>query len=153
MTDQKKTVELVKKLREETGAGIMECKKAIVGAKNDLKKAKEIIFKKGLIKAEKKAGRETSQGWVASYTHSTGRVGVVVELLCETDFVSRGEDFQTLAKELCLQIAAMNPKDEKELLGQDYIRDPAKKIEELIKELIAKLGENIRLGKYKRIEI
>jgi len=153
VTDQKKTVDLVKKLRQDIGAGVMECKKAIVEAKGDLKKAKEIISKKGLAKAEKKAERETDQGWVASYTHSTGRVGVVVELLCETDFVSRGEDFQALAKEICLQIAAMNPKDEKELLSQDYIRDPSKKINGLIKELIGKLGENIRLGKFKRIEI
>ncbi len=153
MTDFKKTVELVKSLREQTGAGVMECKKAVEETKGDLKKAKEIILKRGLVKAAKKLKRETSQGWVASYTHSTGKVGVVVELLCETDFVARGEDFQTLANELCLQIAAMNPKDEKELLSQDYIRDPGKKIRDFIKESIAKFGENIRIGKFTRIEI
>ena len=153
MTDTKKLVEQVKKLREETGAGVMACKRALDESKGDMKKAKEIIAKKGLAKAEEKAGRETKQGWVASYTHSTGRVGVVVSLLCETDFVARGEDFQSLAKELCLQVAAMNPKNEKELLDQEYIRDPAKKIRDLIKESIAKLGENIKVGSFNRTEI
>jgi len=153
MTDTKKLVEQVKKLRQETGAGVMACKKALDESKGDMKKAKEIIAKKGLAKVEEKADRETEQGWVASYTHSTGKVGVVVSLLCETDFVARGEDFQTLAKELCLQVAAMSPKNEKELLDQEYIRDPGKKIKDLIKETIAKLGENIKVGKFSRLEI
>jgi elongation factor Ts len=153
MTNTKKIVEQVKKLREETGAGVMACKKALDDSKGDMEKAKQIIAKKGLAKAEEKAGRETNQGWVASYTHSTGKVGVVVSLLCETDFVARGQDFQTLAKEICLQVAAMNPKNEKELLDQQYIRDPSKKVKDLIKESIAKLGENIRVGSFNRIAI
>jgi len=147
------SVTIVKKLREETGGGVMECKKALEEAKGDIEKAKEIIKKKGIIKAEEKKDRETKQGWAATYTHVTGRVGVVVELLCETDFVSRNADFQALAKEICLQIAAMNPKNEKALLKQEYIRDPSKTIGDLIKESIAKFGENIRLGEFKRIEI
>lgn len=143
----------VKKLRAQTGAGVMDCRKALEEARGDLERAKEILRKKGLEKAEEKMGRETNQGWVATYTHATGRVGVVVSLLCETDFVSRNEEFQRLAKEICLQIAAMNPKDKSELLKQEYIRDPQKTIEELIKEAIAKFGENIKIGEFRRIEI
>ena len=149
----KDLVEKVKELRRKTGAGVMDCKKALEEAGGDIKKAEEVLKKKGWQKAEEKADRETKQGWVATYTHSTGRVGVVVALLCETDFVSRHPEFQKLAQEICLQIAAMAPRDEKELLQQEYIREPGKTIEELIKEAIAKFGENIRVGPFFRVEI
>jgi len=151
--DNKKIIELVKKVREETGLAVMEIKAALEEAKGDEKKAKEILKKKGLKKAEKKAERETHQGRVASYTHSTGKIGVLVELLCETDFVAKHEDFVALCKDLCLQVAAMDPKDSKALLKQEFIKDPSKNIDEMIKSLVAKFGENIQLGRIERFEI
>ncbi|MFA6250965.1 MAG: translation elongation factor Ts [Candidatus Shapirobacteria bacterium] len=150
---QNKLIEQVKKLREELGLGIMEIKAALEEAEGDEKKAKEILKKKGFEKAEKRAEKEVHQGRVATYTHQTGKIGSMVELLCETDFVARGEDFMKLARELCLQVAAMEPKDAKELLKQDYIKDPSRKVDELVKELIAKVGENIKVGRIARIEI
>jgi elongation factor Ts len=143
----------VKKLRKETGAGIMDCKSALEEAKGDFEKAKKIIEKRGIEKAAKKQERATCQGYVATYTHSTGKVGAIVEVLCETDFVARNEDFQSFAREICLQVAAMDPKNDKELLKQEYIRDPSKKIEEVVKTHIAKFGENIRIRNFQRFEI
>jgi len=149
----KDILELVKKLRTETGAGIMESKKALEETGGDLAKAKKILEKKGLAKAEKKADRETKEGYIATYTHSTGKVGVILQLLCETDFVARSEEFRALAKDLCLQIAAMKPRNLKELRAQEYIREPEKKIGDLLKAAIAKFGENIRVGRFNRFEI
>ncbi|MCD6225738.1 translation elongation factor Ts [bacterium] len=145
-------LEQVKKLRQETGAGVMMCKKALEET-GDYQKAKEWIKKKGVEKAEEKKERETKEGYVATYTHATGKIGVVVELLCETDFVSRNQEFRQLAQEICLQVAAMNPKDKKELLAQEYIREPGKTIETLLKEAVAKFGENIQIGDFARLEI
>ena len=107
--DNKKIIELVKKLRAEMGLGIMEIKAALEEAEGDEKRAKEILKEKGFKKAEDKAERETHQGRVATYTHSTGKIGVMVELLCETDFVAKHEDFVALTRDLCLQVAAMDP--------------------------------------------
>ena len=149
----KKIVELVKQLRQETGAGVMECKKALEEAKGDLEKARQILKKRGIAKAEKKAERETKEGYVATYTHSNGKIGVMIEVYCESDFVARNDQFRQFAKELSLQIAAMAPKDRKELLSQAYIRDPNKTVEQLIKETIAKFGENIKVGRFERFEI
>lgn len=151
--EQKKIIELVKKLRVELGLGIMEIKAALEAADGDEKKAKEILKEQGFKKAEKRTEKETHQGIVATYTHSTGKIGVMVELLCETDFVARNEEFVALSKDLCLQAAAMNPKDSKELLGQDFIKDPSKKVDELVKVLNAKFGENIKIGRIERFEI
>jgi len=151
--DNKKIIELTKKIRVETGLGVMEIKSAVEEAKGDEQKAKEILKEKGFKKAEKKAERKTSQGRVASYTHGTGKIGVLVELLCETDFVAKHEDFVALCKDLCLQVAAMSPKDSKELLKQEFIKDPSKNIDEMIKSLVAKFGENIQLGRIERFEI
>ena len=145
-------LEQVKKLRQETGAGVMMCKKALEET-GDYQKEKEWIKKKGVEKAEEKKERETKEGYVATYTHATGKIGVVVELLCETDFVSRNQEFRQLAQEICLQVAAMNPKDKKELLAQEYIREPGKTIETLLKEAVAKFGENIQIGDFARLEI
>ena len=145
-------LEQVKKLRQETGAGVMMCKKALEET-GDYQKAKEWIKKKGVEKAEEKKERETKEGYVATYTHATGKIGVVVELLCETDFVSRNQEFRQLAQEICLQVAAMNPKSKKELLAQEYIREPGKTIETLLKEAVAKFGENIQIGDFARLEI
>lgn len=151
--EQKQIIELVKKIRAEMGLGIMEIKVAVEEADGDEKKAKEILKEKGFKKAEKKAERETHQGRVATYTHSTGKVGVMVELLCETDFVAKNEEFVAVAKDLCLQVAAMNPASVEELLAQEFIKDSSKKIDELVKGLVAKFGENIKVGRMERFEI
>jgi len=151
--DSKKIIELVKQLRGETGAGIMECKKALEQSEGNLAKAKKEIAKMGFTKAAKKADRETSQGYIATYTHANGKTGVIVEILCESDFVAKNEEFRLFAKNLCLQITAMNPKNLKELLSQEYIRDPEKMVGDLVKETIAKFGENIRIGRFERYEI
>ncbi len=151
--DNKKIIEQVKKLREELGLGIMEIKAALEAASGDEKKAKEILKEQGFKKAEKRTEKETHQGRVATYTHSTGKIGVMVELLCETDFVAKNEEFVALTKDLCLQVAAMEPKDATALLTQEFIKDPSKKVDELIKALVAKFGENIKLGRIERFEI
>lgn len=145
-------INLVKQLREETGAGIADCRSALEESAGGLKKAKEILHKKGLDKAGEKSDRQVSAGVIETYSHS-GRVGVLVEVLCETDFVAKTEDFKTLAHELALQIASMDPKDADELVKQDYIRDPSQKVGDLIKSAIAKLGENIKVGKFVRISL
>ena len=151
--DNNKIIELVKKIRNETGLGIMEIKMALEEASGDEKKAKEILKAKGLKKAETKTERETHQGRVATYTHSTGKIGVMVELLCETDFVAKHEDFVELTKDICLQIAAMNPENVEELLKQEFIKDASMTIEEKIKGLVVKFGENMKLTRFARFEI
>ncbi len=147
------TADQIKQLREKTQAGFSDCKMALEEAKGDMKKAEDILKKKGFEKAAKKSDRETGQGLVESYVHQTGKVGVLVSLLCETDFVARTDEFKTLAHEIAMQVAAMNPKDMDMLLKQEYIRDGSKTIDDLIKETIAKLGENIKLSDFKRSEI
>lgn len=147
------SIDDIKKLRVKTGAGIMDCRRALEESKGDSKKAEELLKIWGIAKAGKKEGRETNAGIVDSYIHAGGKVGVLVELLCETDFVARTDDFKSLAHELCLQIASMNPKDVKSLLKQEYIRDPAITIEQLIKQAIGKLGENITLTRFIRYQL
>ena len=149
----KATAQDIRKLRELTSAGFADCKSALEEAKGDLKKAEEILKEKGIAKAAKKGDRETGSGLVETYVHLNGRIGVVLSVLCETDFVARTDEFKTLAHEVAMQIAAMNPENTEELLKQEYIRDGSKTIEDLVKENIAKLGENIQLGKFSRIEI
>lgn len=151
--DNKQIIELVKKIRQETSLGIMEIKSAVEEAGGDEKKAKEILKEKGYKKAESKTERETHQGRVATYTHSTGKIGVMVELLCETDFVAKHEDFVALSKDVCLQIAAMNPETVEDLLKQEFIKDSSKTIEQMIKTLVAKFGENMKLTRFARFEI
>ena len=151
--DNKKIIELVKKLRKEMGLGIMEIKAAVEEAEGDEVKAKQILKEKGFKKAETKSERETHQGRVATYTHSTGKIGVMVELLCETDFVAKHEDFVELTKNLCLQVAAMNPETVEDLLKQEFIKDGSKTVEEMIKSLVAKFGENMKLNRINRFEI
>jgi len=151
--DNKKIIELVKKIRAEMGLGIMEIKSALEESNGDEKKAKEILKEKGFKKAESKSERETHQGRVATYTHSTGKIGVMLELLCETDFVAKHEDFLCLTKELCLQVAAMNPETVEDLMKQEFIKDPTKTIEEMVKSLISKFGENMRINRFARFEI
>ncbi len=142
----------LKKLREETGAGIADIRQSLEESGGDLEKAKEFLKKKGLDKAAKKLERKVKAGLVEVYSHA-GRVGVAVEVLCETDFVAKTKDFKNLAHELALQIASMEPKNEKELLSQEYIRDGSVTVNQLIQGVIGKLGENIKVGKFARIEL
>ena len=146
------SLELLKKLREDTSAGVSDCRQALEDADGDLAKAKKLILERGLEKAAKKGGRETSQGLIESYVHA-GRVGVLVEVRCETDFVARTDAFKTLAHELTLQVASMNPKNVKELLASPYIRDASLTVEALVKQTVAKVGENITIAKFTRIEL
>lgn len=143
-------IELMKKLREESGAPIIRVKKVLEEFDGDEKKALEVLKKEGFEKAEKREGRETSQGKVFTYTHHTGKVVSVVELLCETDFVAKNELFENLGKNIALQVASMGEKD---IEKQEFIKDPSKTIAELIKEVIAKTGENVRLGRVFRVEL
>ncbi|OGE32194.1 translation elongation factor Ts [Candidatus Daviesbacteria bacterium RIFCSPHIGHO2_01_FULL_44_29] len=146
------SIEEIKKLRGETGAGIADCREALSEADGDMTKAKEILQKKGLDKASSKSDREVKAGVVETYSHS-GRIGVIVEVLCETDFVAKTEDFKTLAHEVAMQIASMNPRDTSELMEQEYIRDSSQKISGLVKTAVSKLGENIQIGKFSRIAL
>lgn len=145
-------IEDIKKLREETGAGIADCKEALKESDGGIEKAKQWLIKKGFDKASSKAQREVKAGMVDVYSHG-GRVGVLVEVLCETDFVARTEDFKNLAHELSLQIASMNPQSVEELLSQEYIRDNSLTVDQLIKSAIGKLGENIQVGRFERIAL
>lgn len=145
-------LELIKKLREQTGAGIADCKEALSQSKGNLDKAKEWLKQKGFEKGISKGEREVKAGIVDVYSHS-GKVGVLVELLCETDFVARTEDFKHLAHELSLQITSMNPSSVEELLAQEYIRDNSQTVDQLVKSVSGKLGENIQVGRFERIAL
>lgn len=144
------SLELLKKLREETSAGVSDCRQALVDAKGNFDGAKKLILQRGIEKASKKADRETAQGIIESYVHAD-RIGVLVELRCETDFVGRNEEFKKLAHELCLQVAAMTPKDVPELLKSVYIRDPKFTIADVVKLTISKIGENITVARFTRL--
>lgn len=145
-------IQEIKKLREETGAGVLDCQKALSEAKGDLKKAKEILKEKGFDKATKKEERPTGCGLIDSYAHF-GKIGVLIEVACETDFVARTKEFKNFVHDLCLQIAGMAPKNEKELLSQPFIKDESKTVEELLKEKIAQFGENIKIKRFLRWEL
>lgn len=147
------SIDLLKKLRLETSAGIADCRVALEDAKGDYAKAKQLIAERGLEKAAKKEGKETSQGVIASYVHQTGKVGVLVELRCETDFVARTDEFKALAHEITLQVASMNPEKVEDLLKIPYIRDPKLTIADLIKLTVAKVGENITVARFNRMEL
>ncbi|MBI2621798.1 MAG: translation elongation factor Ts [Candidatus Levybacteria bacterium] len=147
------SVDQIKKLREETAASIADCRQALEESGDDYNKAIVWLKKRGIEKAEKKADRETSQGIVEAYVHGNGKIGVLVTLACETDFVARTEEFKDLAHEIALQISSMNPKDIDELLKQEYIRDSSLTIEQLIKQAIGKLGENIVIREFTRLEL
>lgn len=139
------TTEDIKKLREETGAGIMDVRKALTEARGDVKKAKAWITQKGMARAAEKADRETGASYVFAYVHFNGKVGSLVKLACETDFVAKTEDFQTLGREIAMQVASMKPESVVELLKQDYLRDGSKTIDALVKGVSGKTGENIRV--------
>ncbi len=143
----------IKKLREKCGAGIMECRRALEEAEGKEEKALEIIKERGLKVAEEKKTRETKQGVIEAYSHGGGRVVSVVELLCETDFVARNEEFRALAHELSMQVAAMKPKNIEELLAQPYIREPNETVADLVNGLVGKIKENIKIGRIARFEL
>lgn len=142
----------IKQLREQTGAGIADCRVALEASGGDMEKAKEWLKKHGLEKGASKSEREVKNGMIEVYSHG-GKVGVLVELLCETDFVAKTPDFKNLAHEIALQVASMNPSSVEELLGQEYIRDNTQTVDQLIKGVIGKLGENIQVGRFERIAL
>jgi elongation factor Ts len=145
------SIDLLKKLREETSAGVADCRQALEDANGDYAKAKQLISERGLEKAAKKEGKETSQGIIEAYIHGGGKVGVLVDLRCETDFVARTDQFKALAHEMTLQIAAMSPANVEELLASAYIRDAKMTMQDLVKQTIAKVGENITVAKFTRM--
>lgn len=147
------TIEQIKKLREKTSAGVMDCRRALEETKGDAKKAEALLTKWGVEKAEKKANRETKAGLIEAYIHAGGKVGTLLEIQCETDFVARTDDFKNLAHELCLQIASMDPSNAAALLKQEYIRDPQITIGQLVKQTIARVGENIKIIRFTRFQL
>lgn len=146
------SLNLLKKLREETQAGVSDCRQALEDARGDYDKAKKLLLERGIEKATKKEGKETSQGIIESYVHQ-GKVGVLVELRCETDFVARTDEFKHLAHEIALQICSMDPKNTEELLKSAYIRDPQLTMEALVKQVVAKVGENITISRFNRMQL
>jgi elongation factor Ts len=162
------TTAQVKELREMTGAGVMDCKRALQEADGDMTKAADILRDRGLSAAEKKSHRTTEQGLVECYIHAGGRIGAMVEVNCETDFVARTDDFQKLARELAMQVAATGPlsvskedlppiaegkPEELCLLLQPYIRDPSRTVQDIVNDVIAKTGENVQVRRFARFEL
>ncbi len=162
------TTAMIKELREATSCGVMDAKRALEAAGGDMKQAREHIREQGIATAAKRSGRETNQGIVESYIHGGGRIGVIVELNCETDFVANTPDFRQLARDVAMQVAAMNPavvsvedrKPEHEgtdaelaLMAQPFIKDSGRTIGDLVKEVVAKTGENVRVARFARFEL
>lgn len=143
----------VKKLRDRTSASMMDCKKALIEAKGNEEKALNILKQRGQLIALKKSGRKAEQGIIEAYIHSDKKMGVLLELRCETDFVARNEEFKELAHDLAIHIAGMSSKDEKSLLEEPFVKNEEIKVKDLINEKIAKLGENIKIGKFIRFEL
>jgi elongation factor Ts len=161
------TLDLIKELRERSGGGVMDCKRALEATGGNIDKAVAFLAEQGIASAAKKANRETSQGLIDSYIHA-GRIGALVEINCETDFVARTPDFQALAHELAMHVAAANPQfltaddipagtegkpEELALMDQPYIRDAGKTVRQLIQETIGKTGENIQVKRFTRFEL
>ena len=165
----------IKRLREETSCGVIDCKKALEEAKGDFSKAKDLLRKRGLEMAAKKSDRVAKEGRVEVYIHGGNKIGVLVEVNCETDFVARSEDFIKFTKDVAMHIAAMSPKYTKKedvpadvlakeadqaafikatcLLSQPYVKDSAKSIQDLLNELVAKIGENTVVGRFVRFKV
>ncbi len=142
----------VAKLRTQTGAGVMDCKKALEDATGDFEKAKKILAENAEVIAKKKAERSTKQGLIECYCHG-GKIGVILEINCETDFVARNDEFKNLAHDLAMQIASMAPKDLDELTDGAFIKDETITIKDLIQGVISKTGENIQIKRFKRFEL
>ena len=146
------SIDEIKRLRTLTGVGITDAKQALTDAKGDFDKALEAMRKKGLTKAEKRAEREARAGLIGGYVHD-GRIGVLVEVNCETDFVAKTDEFKDLVKDLTLHIAASEPRDVKELLEQEFVKDPSRTVGDLVKDANAQLGENIVVRRFSRIAL
>jgi elongation factor Ts len=146
-------INIIKKLRDETGAGIMDVKNALNSSNGDINLAKEELYKKGLAKAEKRSDRETNEGIVYSYIHNGSKIGAMVMLTCETDFVAKTEDFTKVAKELALQVSSEEYESLEALLNSPYIRDESKKVSDLVADLSAKTGERVELKNFVRFAI
>ena len=164
------STEAIKTLREKTGAGVIDCKNALSETDGDLEKANEILNQRGIAVAKKKADRVAEQGIIESYIHLGGKIGVMVEVNCETDFVAHTNEFKELAHDVAMQIAAMSPEyihpdeipaveaenSDKELsclLLQPFIKDPSKTVQDVVTETIAKVGENIKVRRFARFEL
>ena len=162
------TTASVKELRDKSGAGVMTCRNALLEAGGDADKALQILKEKGILKAQKKAQRTVNQGLIEAYIHTGGRIGALVEVNCETDFVARTDEFKELAHNLAMQVAAMPPQfiTQEEAAGesdidlqaaclllQPYIKDPTKTVKDLLTETIAKVGENIKISRFTRFEL
>ena len=146
-------IEDLKKIREITGVSIDAIRKALEEAGGEVEKTLELLKERGTLVAANKAGRQTGEGIVSSYIHANGKVGVMVKILCETDFVARTEQFKELGHEIAMHIAAMNPANIEELVAQPYVRNQEQTIDQLVKDYISKLGENIQIGEFCRFEI
>ncbi|HET6864109.1 MAG TPA: translation elongation factor Ts [Candidatus Saccharimonadales bacterium] len=146
------SIDEIKRLRELTGVGITDAKQALQDASGDFDKALEEMRKKGLTKAEKRGEREARAGLIGSYSHD-GRIGVLVEVNCETDFVAKTDEFKELVKDLTLHIAASEPQDIEELLAQEFVKDPSKTVGDIVKQANAKLGENIIVRRFSRMAL
>ncbi|OGI92160.1 translation elongation factor Ts [Candidatus Nomurabacteria bacterium RIFCSPLOWO2_01_FULL_46_18] len=147
------TTELIKKLRDATGISIGECKRALEEAGGDMEKAIAILKKMGAAIAAKKAGRELGSGYIYAYLHGDGRIGAMVELKCETDFVAKNEIFKNLTKEIAMQIAATAPEDVKALLDSPSIKNPESNVQSMVEEATQKTGERIEIGRFARFEL
>jgi len=162
------STDMIKNLRAQSGAGVMDCRNILVQTEGDIDKALAVLKEKGLAKAQKKAGRVTGQGLVEAYIHTAGRIGAMIEINCETDFVARTDEFKEMAHCLAMQVAALNPQyiseedmpegteavpEEVCLLNQQYIKDPGMTVKDVITETIAKVGENITIGRFTRYEL
>lgn len=147
------SIDLIKQLREETGISVGECKKALEQAAGDMEKAKELLRAWGKEVASRKQKREAKEGLIEAYAHATGKVAAMVQVRCETDFVSRSADFKNLCHEIALQVVSMDPADVPALLDQQYVRDSSRTIRNLVEEMIAKLGENIVVERFIRFEL
>lgn len=162
------TVEQIRTLRDQTGAGILECKQALEASRGDLAKAIEALREKGFAQADKRAGQVTDQGLIEAYVHTGGRVAAMVQLVCESDFVARTPEFKALAHDIAMQVAAMSPTylDENEmdehedrpaaqvsLLQQPFIKDNSNSVGEVVRELAARVGENVRVLRFTRLAL
>jgi len=143
----------VQKLREKTKCGVMDCRQALAESGGDMVKAEKWLKEKGIRSAAKRAERETAEGVLETYSHQNGRIVAVVELVCETDFVAKNEEFTRLAHEVAMQVAAMSPKNIDELSGQQWIKDDKTTIDELVKETAGKIGENVKIRRIARFEM
>lgn len=147
------TTEQIKELRDITGVSVMQCKKALEEVGGDIEKAKAILKEISRSNAEKKQNRELKSGIVASYIHGEGAIGAMVELLCETDFVARNDGFKSLARDIAMHVAAMNPESVDEVLGQEFIKDPSLTIQDLINGAVQKFGEKTEIARISRFSV